>query len=56
MALSSRQQAMPITHFPNYPSFALDAMIWDKKQFSTVTMVLSGKIHQLNDPFRNPVY
>jgi len=56
MALSSRQQAMPITHFPTYSSVALNAMIWDKEQISTVTMALSGKIRQLNDPFRNPVY
>jgi len=31
-------------------------MIWDKKQISTVSTILSGKIRQLNDPFRNPVY
>jgi hypothetical protein len=31
-------------------------MIWDKKQISTVSTILSGKIRQLNDPSRNPVY
>jgi len=31
-------------------------MIWDKKQISTVSIALSGKIHELNDPSRNPVY
>jgi len=56
MALSSRRQAMPITHFPSYSSATPGAMIWDKKQISTVSTVLSGKIRQLNDPFRNPVY
>jgi hypothetical protein len=56
MAFSSRQQALPITHSPSYSSFAPDAMIWDKKQISNVSTVLSGKIRQLNDPFRNPVY
>jgi hypothetical protein len=48
MAFSSRQQAMPITHFPNYPTFVPDAMIWDKKQISTGSGRLSGNIRGLN--------
>jgi len=48
MALTSRQQALPITQFLTYSSAAHRAMIWDKKQISAVSGVLSGKIHGLN--------
>jgi len=48
MASSSRQQALSITHFPTYSCVVPDAMIWDKKQISTVSGYLSGKIRRLN--------
>jgi hypothetical protein len=48
MALTSCQQALPMTRFLNYSSVAHRAMIWDKRQISAVSGVLSGKIRGLN--------